>query len=137
MVHCVLVVCNSCLALHRTGQLVWRRHVHFPLPSHYALRATCMQLLPLVEMYCKWELQEDCSDLWALMVRFDSEVQLESHGLGRSLLSMMRDDADGLEILPRNAPLVATANPFDVVRERLAAAGHAIRDLHQQVQFCH
>jgi hypothetical protein len=94
-----------------------------------------MQLLPLVEMFCKWELEEDCTDLWALMVRFDSEVELESHELGRSLLSMVCDDADGLENLPRSVPHVATANPFDVVRERLSAAGHAIRDLHQQVLF--
>lgn len=92
-----------------------------------------MQLLPLVEMFCKWELQEDCTDLWALMIRFDSEVALESHELGRSLLFMVRDDANGLDILPGNIPRVVTSNPFDVVRERLAAAGHAIRSLHQQV----
>lgn len=94
-----------------------------------------MQLLPLVEMFCKWELDEDCTDLWALMVRFDSEVELESHELGRPLLFMVRDNADGLDILPRSVPLVATANPFNVVRERLSAAGHAIRGLRQQVQL--
>ena len=94
-----------------------------------------MQLLPLVEMFCKWELEEDCTDLWALMVRFDSEVELESHELGRSLLFMVRDDAAGLDILPVSAPVVVVANPFDVVRERLSAAANAIRGLHQQVQL--
>ena len=94
-----------------------------------------MQLLPLVEMFCKWELQEDCTDLWALMVRFDSEVELESHELGRSLLFMVRDDADGLHILPDSVPHARTSNPFDAFRDRLTAAGHAIRGLHQQVQL--
>ena len=116
---------------------MWRRHGHLPAPSHHAIRATCMQLLPLVEMYCKWELEEDCTDLCALMVRFDSEVELESHELGRSLLFMVRDDAAGLDILPRSDPLESVANPFDVIRERLAAAGHAICGLHQQVQLFH
>lgn len=46
-----------------TGQLVWRRHRGPNPPSHHALRGTCVQLLPLLEMYCKWELQEDCSNL--------------------------------------------------------------------------
>ena len=94
-----------------------------------------MQLLPLVEMFCKWELQEDCTDLWALMVRFDSEAELESHELGRSLLFMVRDDANGLDVLPRSMPHVAAYNPFDAVRERLAAASHAILGLHQQVHL--
>ena len=114
---------------------MWRRHVHLPSPSDHALRATCMQLLPLVEMYCKWELEEDCTNLWDLMVRFDSEVELDSHALGRSLLFMVRDDAAGLDILPRPTPLTTTANPIDVIRERLVAAGQAIRGLHQQVQL--
>ena len=94
-----------------------------------------MQLLPLLEMYCKWELQEDCTNLWALMVRFDSEVELESHELGRSLLFMVRDDADGIDILPARVPIVPKANPFDVVRERLSAVGHAIRVMHKHVQL--
>jgi hypothetical protein len=59
-----------------------------------------MQLLPLVEMYCRWELEEDCSDLNALMRRFDSESVLETHELGRSLLLMLRDEDDGLRVLP-------------------------------------
>lgn len=120
---------------HCTGQLVWRRHMGFALPSHYAICATCTQLLPLLEMYCKWELQEDCTDLWALMVRFDSEAELESHELGRSLLFMVRDDADQMDILPARLPPMPTASPFDEVRERLSAAGHAIRNMHEQVQL--
>ena len=79
-----------------SGQLVWRRHTCLPPPSHHALRTTCMHILPLVEMYCRWELQEDCSDLGALMVRFDSESELESNALGRSLLRMIRDDDNAL-----------------------------------------
>jgi len=55
-----------------------------------------MQLLPLVEMYCRWELLEDCSNLEALMWRFDSEAELESNDLGRALLFMIRNDEDGL-----------------------------------------
>lgn len=117
-----------------TGQLVWRRHVHLPPPSRHAIRATCMQLLPLVEMYCKWELEEDCSDLRALMFRYDSEEELESHDLGRSLLFMVREDGIGNDIVPRLVPIETPYDPFQLVRERLAAAGSAILGLQQQVQ---
>ena len=94
-----------------------------------------MQLLPLVEMYCKWELQEDCTNLRALMLRFDSESELESHELGRSLLSMIRDEVDCHDHFPLRATLPPQSSPFDLVRERLAAAGLAIRNLHVQVQL--
>ena len=92
-----------------------------------------MQLLPLVEMYCKYELQEDCIGLRELMVRFDSESELRSHELGRSLLCMVREDDENLDILPRPMPFVSRENPFDVVRERLLAAGTAITLLREQV----
>lgn len=92
-----------------------------------------MQLLPLVEMYCRWELQEDCSDLEALMHRYDSKTLLETHELGRYLLLMLRSDDAGFDCLPRRVDNVAHANPFDVVKERLAAAAMAIEDLHMQV----
>lgn len=94
-----------------------------------------MQLLPLVEMYCKYELGEDCTSLWALMVRFDSENELESHELGRSLLYMLRDDASSLHILPQTDPVLPMSNPFVAVRERLAAAGLAIQTLQNQVHY--
>ena len=94
-----------------------------------------MQLLPLIEMYCKWELEEDCSNLRALMLRFDSEVELEAHELGRSLLFMVRDDDMGLNSLPQRIRPMSQTNPFDVVRERLSAVGSAIRDLHPQVHI--
>lgn len=74
-----------------------------------------MQLLPLVEMYCKYELGEDCTSLWALMVRSDSELELESHELGRSLLFMLRDEATTLHILPQSIPVVPMSNPFNAV----------------------
>lgn len=112
---------------------MWRRHVHSPFPSHHAVRATCTQLLPLVEMYCKWVLQEDCSSLRGLMLQFDSEEELESHELGRSLLDMVRDDDVGFVSVPQPVPLIATANLFDAFRDRLAAAGTAIRGLREQV----
>lgn len=92
-----------------------------------------MQLLPLVEMFCKWELEEDCTSLRALMLRFDSESELESHELGRSLLFMVQEDVDLLEILPQPIPLVPHANPFEVVRERLAPVAMAITNLQQHV----
>ena len=94
-----------------------------------------MQLLPLVEMYCKWVLEEDCTDLRALMLRFDSEQDLESHELGRSLLCMLRDDDIGLHMLQSRMPVQDMRNPFDLLRERLAAAAVAIRDLHGQVHI--
>lgn len=69
-----------------------------------------MQLLPLVEMYCKWELKEDCSNLQELMLQFDSEAELETHELGRSLLHMLRDDDIGLRVPPPlcGSPLQST-----------------------------
>ena len=113
---------------------MWQHQVHPPPPSQHAMRNTCMQLLPLVEMFCKWELQEDCSDLVSLMHRFDSQHQLESHELGRSLLAMLGDEDGRFESPPQHIPITAMPNPFDIVRERLAAAALAIRDL--QVQAC-
>jgi hypothetical protein len=115
------------------GELVWRRHKGLPRPSHRVLCATCVHLLPLVEMFCKWELQEDCSDLPSLMRRFDSETELESHELGRSLLFMIRNDDMDIHTLPQRVPFDAPVNPFEAVRERLAAAELAIRDLCPQV----
>lgn len=94
-----------------------------------------MQLLPLVEMYCKWELEEDCSNLRALMLRFDSERELESHELGRSLLCMLQDDDIGLDMLQSRMPVADMHNPFDVLRDRLAVAGLAIRHLHGKVHI--
>jgi hypothetical protein len=37
---------------------------------------------------------------------------------GTLALFMVRDDTDGLDVLTVRVPLVATANPFDAVRER-------------------
>ena len=124
----------------KLGQLVWSRHSRPPPPSHHVLRNTCMQLLPLVEMYCRGESQEDCSNLRYLMARYDSEAELQTHELGRSLLSMIRDEDMGFKGLPRADPPGAPTDPFAGVRERLAAMDSVIRDLHPQVhihtQFC-
>ena len=114
-----------------------QRHGGATPPSRYAIHNACTQIHPLVEMYCKWELEEDCSDLHSLMCRFDSEAELETHDLGRSLLMMVRDDNMCLERLPRQPPVLAPTNLFDVFRERLAAADLAIRDLHPQVHGIH
>jgi hypothetical protein len=84
-------------------------------------------------MFLKWELQEDCTDLGALMRHFDFEAQLESHELGRSLLFMVRDDVVGIDSLPRLSPIDPPINPFNVVRERLAAVDFALNGLHPQV----
>ena len=121
------------LWLFVAGQLVWRRHCELPPPSHHVLRATCMRILPLVEMYCKWELEEDCTNLRSLMHRFDYETVLESHELGRYLLNMLVDDDIGFPTLSSQLPLVARPNPFEAVRERLAVAASAIRELHAEV----
>ena len=42
-----------------------------------------MDLLLLVEMYVRWKLQEDISDLRALMVCFDCEKKIPMHELGQ------------------------------------------------------
>lgn len=115
------------------GQLVFRRHTGPCIPSHHAIRATCMQLLPLVEMHCKWELEEDCSNLRALMLRFDVEADLERHELGRSLLLMIRDNEAGLEIPAMAMGSAAAASPFDAIRARLAAVDDAFQCLQAQV----
>lgn len=111
------------------GQLVWWRHALPPPPSHHVFRATCMQILPLVEMFCRWELQKDCSNLRSLMLRFDSEVELNSHELGRSLLCMLRDDDIGLDGLHIQEARDMQTNPFDELRSRLAAADFTIHSL--------
>ena len=93
-----------------------------------------MQLLPLVEMYCKWVLEEDCSNLRALMLRFDNERELESHELGQSLLMMLRDDDDnGLDRLPSRIHSNVAPNPFDAIRAGLAAVDIAFRGIQPQV----
>ena len=84
-------------------------------------------------MYCRWVLQEDCSNLHDLMTRFDSEVELEAHELGRSLLFMIRHDDMGDEGLPRRDAPEASINPFADIRDRLAAVDSSIRSLHVQV----
>ena len=113
---------------------MWQRHAHLTSPSWHAIRDTCTQLFPLVEMYYKWELQEDCSDLRALMLRFDSEIELEAHELGRSLLLMIRSDGIDRDCLPGLVSRAVHPNPFDVVRERLHTTTLAIQDLHAQVR---
>ena len=92
-----------------------------------------MELLPLVEMYCKWELQEDCGDLRSLMLRFDSELELETHGLGRSLLLMIRDDDAGMDFSSHRLHLDVPSNPFDAIRSRIADIDLAFRALQPQV----
>ena len=114
---------------------MWRRHGQLTPPSSQVVRSLCMQLLPLLEMYCRWELEEDCTDLRALMHRFDSEKDLESHELGRSLLFMIRDEDAQLNRLPMGVPNVSRENPFVEIRERLAVVGMAIHDLRPQVKF--
>ena len=94
-----------------------------------------MELLPLVEMFCKYELQEDCSDLRALMLQFDDEVALETHDLGRSMLQMLGDDDNGFHILPIPMQFPAPVNPFDEFRVNLAAVDTAIQALQPQVHM--
>ena len=115
------------------GQIVWRRHSRGPAPSHHALRTTCMHILPLVEMYCKWELQEDCSDLGALLRRFDSASELQSNALGRSLLHMIREDDSGLPVTHANRSPDVPMNPFNAIRARLSEMDMAIQGLQPQV----
>lgn len=113
---------------------MWRHHTNLPPPSPQVIRNTCMQLLPIVEMYCRWELEEDCADLQALLLRFDSEEELESHELGRSLLYMVRDNEDGLHRFPLHESTVLRANPFDDIRQRLEAVDVAIHGLQSKVR---
>jgi hypothetical protein len=117
-----------------SGQIVWRRHSRGPTPSHHALCTTCMHILPLVEMYCKWELQEDCSDLGALMLRFDSASELQSNALGWSLLHMIREDDSSLPGTHAHHSPVVPVNPFNAIRERLSEMDLAIQELQPQVQ---
>ena len=114
---------------------MWRRLRGSIPPSHHAIRATCVKLLPLLEMFCRWELQEDRNNIWQLMLRFDSEAALETHVLGRSLFLMVRDDDVGLEILPPHQNTVSPVNPFDAIRARLAEVDVALQTLHAQVQL--
>ena len=116
------------------GQILWRRLLRLPPPSHHGIRTACMQILPAVERYCRAELQEDCGDLHQLMLRFDDEAELQSHELGRSLLHMVRDEDDGLGSLSRRIHIDAPQNPFDVVRARIAAVDLAFRGLRPQLQ---
>lgn len=102
------------------GHMVWRRHARTSNPTRHQLRATCMELLPLVEMYCKYELQEDCTNLRSLMLCFDSERELETYELGRSLLLMLRDDDDGMDFSTHRLHLDVPSNPFDAIRGRIA-----------------
>jgi hypothetical protein len=64
------------------------------------------------------------------MLWFDSEPKLKSHGLGRLLLFMIHDKNMSFDSLPWRICLDAPANPFNVVRNRLARMDLAIRDLH-------
>ena len=128
---------GSAFLLRIAGELVWRRHADGTSPSPHAVRATCMGLLPLVELFLWRELQEDCSNLEGFLLRFDSEAELQSHELGRALLFMVRNDEEGLPAsspqLHREVPHHMVPDPFQAVRERLAAVDTAIRTLQPQV----
>ena len=119
------------------GELVWRKHAAGTSPSPHAVRATCMQLLSLVEMYCRWELQEDCSNLEGFILRFVSESELESHDLRRALLFMVRNIEEGLHAstpyIQHEAAEDLVADPFEVLQGRLAAVDAAIQTLQTQV----
>lgn len=135
------VVREIAMGFFFSGHLLWSRlgpQLH--APSHHAIRSACMQLLPLMEMFCKWELQDDCGNLRALVRRFDSEEELGASELGRALLCMVNDDDDGFDSLPRLVRISPPSNPFDEVRERLAAADLAIVGLrphvHAEPHFC-
>jgi hypothetical protein len=118
------------------GRLVWRRFAADSTPSHHAVRATCVQILPLIDMYCKYVLQEDSTNLWGLMVRYDCEAELASHELGRSMLEMIRDDDDGApQILPPRVRRPTAASPFDAIRSTLAAMDVALQTLRPQVHL--
>ena len=73
--------------------------------------------------------------LVALMLRFDSEAELETHDLGRSLLLMLRSDGAGLEMRPQRMHFNRPQNPFEDIRGRLAAVDLAFRGLQAQVQL--
>lgn len=94
-----------------------------------------MELLPLVEMYCYYELQEDCTNLRSLMLRFDSERELETCELGRSLLHMLRDDDEGMDFSSRRLHLDVPSNPFDAIKGRIADIDVAFRALQPQVRL--
>jgi hypothetical protein len=68
------------------------------------------------------------------MLRFDSELELETHELGRSLLSLVRSDDVGLYNLQPLVVRVARVDPFDDLRGRLSAASSAIQGLQDQVE---
>ena len=53
--------------------------------------------------------------------------------MGRSLLSMVNDDDEGFDNLPCLQTIDPPLNPFDVVRERLAAVDLAMHDLQPHV----
>ena len=112
---------------------MWRRFDPACVPSHRAVCATCVQLLPLIEMYCKWELEEDCSNLWELMLRFNSEAELSTHDLGRSMLLMIHDDKVGMQILSPRVQMSTVDNPFDAIKTRFAAIGSAFQTLQPHV----
>ena len=69
------------------------------------------------------------------MLRFDSEHELRSHELGRSLLFMLHNDDVGLNIFPDHGLNIFRPNPFADIRERLRAADLAINGLQSQVQW--
>ena len=131
----VQILCvTSPLLLVLAGRLVWRWFPSGCTPSHHALRAACVQLLPLIEMYCRYVLEEDCSSLWALMVRYDCEADLASHDLGRSMLAMLRDDDDdGPRPMPAPMHMSAPISPFDAIRGTLAAMDVALQTMRPQV----
>ena len=68
------------------------------------------------------------------MHMFDSELELQSTELGRSLLCMLEDDDVGFGGFDRQPEHVVRDDPFAGLRDRLAAVGTAIQTLQHQVQ---
>lgn len=124
----LLYVTNACLL---PSQFVWHYHDRLPPNFWESVHTPHMYASPpLMDMYYRWQLHEDCSNLGAHMLRFDGEVELESHDLDQSLLYMVRDDGTGLEGHARHIDINVAPNPFDAIRERLAVVDWDFMDLH-------
>ena len=139
--HAFVVVYASNVWIHwfckLAVQIVWHHDERLLNARHQSIYATCLHVLPLVEMFCNWEFQEDCSDLKAVMLRYDSESELGlmcSDNRFCPCFGMMTEASNtNLETLTSHEVI----DPFREIRERLANVDATFGALVVQVVASH
>lgn len=85
-----------------------------------------MDILPLAEMYLRWDLQEDVCDLHSLMELLKCEDELHSHEFGQSFLLMIASDVGGIKGPSNRIRVAMLIDCFLEMRQRPHVANNVL-----------